>query len=50
MSAMSEPENQATPIRGADMLRRKRGRNLAMLGAIFACSALFYLITILRMF
>ncbi|MDA0341685.1 MAG: hypothetical protein O3B74_08825 [Proteobacteria bacterium] len=50
MSAMSEPENQAEPIRGADMLRAKRGRNLAMLGAIFACSALFYLITILRMF
>jgi hypothetical protein len=50
MSVMREQENQVSPIRGADMLHRKRGRNLAMVGAIFACSALFYVITILRMF
>ena len=48
MSVMSEPENP-TPVRAADMLRRKRGRNLAVLLAIFACCGLFYLITIIRM-
>jgi hypothetical protein len=50
MSVMSEPENETPPIRAADMLRQKRGRNLAVLLAIFACCGLFYLITIIRMF
>lgn len=50
MSAMSEPENNAAPIKASDMLRQKRGRNLAVLLAIFACCGLFYLITIVRMF
>lgn len=50
MSVMSKPENDMPPIRAADMLRQKRGRNLAVLLAIFACCGLFYLITIIRMF
>ncbi|MBL6597628.1 MAG: hypothetical protein ISP41_01950 [Alphaproteobacteria bacterium] len=51
MSAMTEPnDTEAPPIRAADMLRAKRGRNLGVLLAIFACCALFYLITIVRMF
>jgi hypothetical protein len=51
MSAMNEPnENELPPVRAADMLRAKRGRNLAVLLAIFAFCALFYLITIVRMF
>lgn len=50
MSVMSEPENTPPPIRAADMLRQNRGRNLAVLLAIFACCGLFYLITIVKMF
>jgi hypothetical protein len=50
MSVMSNSENDQTPVRGADMVRGKRGRNLAVLLAIFACCGLFYLITIVRMF
>lgn len=51
MSVMSEPnDNEVPPVRAADMLRAKRGRNLAVLLAIFAFCALFYLITIVRMF
>lgn len=50
MSLMSEPEKAEPPIRAADMLRQKRGRNLAVVFGIFACAGLFYLITIIRMF
>ncbi|MDG2285064.1 MAG: hypothetical protein P8N43_06010, partial [Alphaproteobacteria bacterium] len=50
VSVMSNSENDHTPIRGADMVRGKRGRNLAVLLAIFVCCGLFYLITIVRMF
>jgi hypothetical protein len=51
MSVMSEPnETESRPVRAADMLRAKRGRNLAVLLAIFSFCALFYLITIIRMF
>jgi hypothetical protein len=50
MSIMSESEKMPPPIRAADMLRQKRGRNLAVLLAIFACCGLFYLITIIKMF
>ena len=50
MSIMIGPEKIPPPIRAADMLRQKRGRNLAVLLAIFACCGLFYLITIIKMF
>ncbi len=48
---MSDPQDtENPPVRAADMLRAKRGRNLAVVLAIFAFCGLFYLITIIRMF
>jgi len=47
MSVMTD--QHPSPERGEDLRRRKRGRNLAVLFAIFAFCALFYVITIVRM-
>ena len=49
VTAMAEPDKDTGPRRSDEFRRSKRGRNLAILGAIFAFFALFYLITIVRM-
>ena len=41
--------NDPQPVSGGSFRRRKRSRNIAILVAILACCALFYLITIVRM-
>lgn len=50
MSLMAEPDNANAARRSDEFRRSKRGRNLAILGVIFAFCALFYLITIIKMF
>jgi hypothetical protein len=46
----SEPEPaRPDPITAADLYRRRRTKNLAVVAAIFGLCALFYLITIVRM-
>ena len=41
--------NDPRPVSADSFRRRKRSRNIAILVAILACCALFYLITIVRM-
>ena len=44
------PRDDASVVEtGAELRRRKRGRNLAVLLAILAACALFYVITIVKM-
>lgn len=47
MTAMAS--NDPRPVSADSFRRRKRSRNIAILVAILACCALFYLITIVRM-
>jgi hypothetical protein len=37
-----------TPEQAAEMLRRRRGRNIAMIIVLFALAALFYAITVVK--
>lgn len=46
----SQPESaRSDPTTAADLYRRRRTKNLAVVAAIFGLCALFYLITIVRM-
>ncbi|NQW11202.1 MAG: hypothetical protein HQ481_15160 [Alphaproteobacteria bacterium] len=44
-----ETDGGDKPVRSADMLRQRRGKNIALLSVIMALAALFFVITILRM-
>jgi hypothetical protein len=46
---MNEDPPRPTPIEAAEIRRRRRGRNVAMIIALAALAALFYAITIVKM-
>jgi hypothetical protein len=46
---MSEHPPQPTPTEAAELRRRRRGRNLAMLFALLGLAVLFFAITIVKM-
>lgn len=50
MSVNREERNESELKSGVTFRNTKRGRNLAVLAAVLGFSALFYLITIIRMF
>jgi hypothetical protein len=43
-----EDPPRPTPEQAAEMRRRRRGRNIAMIIALFALAALFYAITVVK--
>jgi hypothetical protein len=46
---MSEEPPRPTPLEAAEIRRRRRGRNWAMIIILVALAALFYAITIVKM-
>jgi hypothetical protein len=46
---MSEFPPRPTPIEAADMMRRQRGRNVALLVVLVALVVLFFAITVVKL-
>jgi hypothetical protein len=49
MAASLEDPPRPSPNEAAEMRRRRRGRNLALIGVLTALALLFYAITIVKM-